>query len=108
MHRLAAGLASALCAALVATPSGVDATVSRSSELAVRKAPADADADDRHEKPLLGTLVQTHTDERVPLDDAAPAAERFSSLLADRVTGEAHAFDPKLLDLLRALAKKHS
>jgi uncharacterized protein YcbK (DUF882 family) len=105
MHRLAAGIASAVCAALVATPSGVDATVSRGSELAVKKAPPAGDA--RDAPPLLATLVQTHTDERVPLDEAAPSAERFSTLLADRVTGEAHGFDPRLLDLLRALAKKH-
>ena len=36
MHRIAAAIASAACAALVATPSGVDATVSRGSELAVK------------------------------------------------------------------------
>lgn len=57
--------------------------------------------------PLLSTLVQTHTDERVPLDDDTPSAERFSTLLADRVTGERITFDPRLLDLLRALARKH-
>lgn len=104
MHRLAAGIASAACAALVATPSGVDATVSRGSALSVKKSAA---AEDRNPPPLLATLVQTHTEERVPLDDVAPSADRFSSLLADRVTGEEHSFDPRLLDLLRALAKKH-
>ncbi len=104
MHRLAAGIASAACAALVATPSGVDATVSRGSALSVKKSAA---AEDGNPSPLLATLVQTHTDERVPLDDVAPSADRFSSLLADRVTGEEHSFDPRLLDLLRALAKKH-
>lgn len=105
MHRLAAGLAAALGAALVATPSGVDATVSRASGLANKKAAANVEA--REAPALLGTLVQTHTDERVPLDDVSPSPERFSRLLADRVTGEAHAFDPKLLDLLRALARRH-
>ncbi len=59
-------------------------------------------------RPLLATLIQTHTDERVPLDEATPSADRFAALLADRVTGERHAFDPRLLDLLRSLAKKHS
>lgn len=104
MHRIAAAIASAACAAVVATPSGVDATVSRGSELAVKKAETTVDRD---QSPLLATLVQTHTDERVPLDEASPAPDRFSTLLADRVTGEAHEFDPRLLDLLRALAKKH-
>lgn len=106
MHRLAAGIASAVCAALVATPSGVDATVARGSGLSVKKAVVAPDA--RDPAPLLATLVQTHTDERVPLDEATPSPERFSTLLADRVTGEAHGFDPRLLDLLRALAKKHA
>jgi len=40
MHRVASAIASAICAALVASPSGVDATVSRSSELAVKKGAA--------------------------------------------------------------------
>jgi len=58
-------------------------------------------------KALLATLVQTHTDERVPLDETTPSQDRFASLLSDRVTGERHLFDPRLLDLLRSLAKKH-
>jgi uncharacterized protein YcbK (DUF882 family) len=57
--------------------------------------------------PLLGTLVQTHTDERVPLDERLPTQDRFAALLADRVTGERHDFDPRLLELLRSLAKRH-
>jgi uncharacterized protein YcbK (DUF882 family) len=108
MHRIAAAIAAAACAAVVATPSGVDATVSRGSALAVKKAEAVPTLDDRDAPPLLATLVQTHTDERVLLDETSPTADRFSTLLADRVTGEAHDFDPKLLDLLRALAKKHA
>ena len=51
--------------------------------------------------------MQTHTDERVPLDERLPSQERFSALLADRVTGAKIDMDPKLLDLLRSLAKKH-
>lgn len=103
MHRALAAALAALLAASVASPSGVDAKVSRGMGLASKKGattPAEA-------PPLLATLVQTHTDERVPLDDASPTAERFSALLADRVTGEKHAFDPRLVDLLRALAKRY-
>lgn len=115
MHRIAAAIASAACAAVVATPSGVDATVSRGSALAVKKEESadrattldNRDNPSRSRSPLLGTLVQTHTDERVLLDETSPSPERFATLLADRVTGEAHEFDPKLLDLVRALAKKH-
>lgn len=106
MHRIVAAIASAACAAVVATPSGVDATVSRGSGLAVKK--AETAGEDRDRPPLLATLVQTHTDERVLLDETSPAQDRFSTLLSDRVTGEAHEFDPRLLDLLRALAKKHA
>jgi len=103
MHRVAAALFSLVAAAVVATPSGVDATVSRGSMLAIKKGPET----DRDPSPLLATLVQTHTDERVTLDDDGPSTERFSALLADRVTGEGHDIDPHLLDLLRQLAKKH-
>jgi uncharacterized protein YcbK (DUF882 family) len=105
-----AAIFAAVAAALVASPSGVDARVERATGLASKKEAAGAAALDRAEagaRPLLGTLVQTHTDERVPLDDATPSDDRFSALLADRVTGERHAFDPRLLELLRSLARKH-
>jgi uncharacterized protein YcbK (DUF882 family) len=109
MQRAAAAVFAAVAAACVASPSGVDAKVAHGSGLASKKAtPAFEVAGPQDEPPpLLATLVQTHTDERIPLDDAAPSQERFSALLADRVTGERHAFDPKLLGLLRALAKRH-
>ena len=105
MHRVAATAAAALGAVLVASSSGVDATVSRSSGLASRKSSAAAVAEPS--SMLLGTLVHTHTDERVPLDDRSPTDERFAALLSDRVTGQKQAFDPRLLDLLRALARRH-
>jgi len=110
MHRATAAIFGAALAALVASPSGVDARVERGSGLASKKEPApaaSATATDSEPPPLLATLVQTHTDERVPLDDVMPSGDRFAALLADRVTGEKHAFDPRLLDLLRSLARKH-
>jgi uncharacterized protein YcbK (DUF882 family) len=109
MFRLAAGLAAALGAALVASPSGVDAKVSHSKGLVTKKAAAPGELSEADQAPaaLLGTLVQTHTDERVPLDDRSPSADRFSLLLADRVTGERRELDPKLLELLRSIARKH-
>ena len=127
MHRAAAALFASVAAACVASPSGLDAKVARGSGLASKKAPVQVEAPppspppaapppsplpaapppQAEPPPLLATLVQTHTDERVPLDEATPSQERFSALLADRVTGERHPFDPKLLDLLRALAKRH-
>ena len=51
--------------------------------------------------------MQTHTNERVPLDDRSPTAERFARLLADRVTGDSCELDPKLLELLRSIARRH-
>jgi uncharacterized protein YcbK (DUF882 family) len=109
MQRATAAIFAAVAAALVASPSGVDARVERGAGLASKKAVAAAtnEADASVTPPLLATLVQTHTDERVPLDDVTPSGDRFSALLADRVTGERHAFDPRLLDLLRALARKY-
>ncbi len=110
MHRATAALFAAALAALVASPSGVDARVERGSGLANKKerAVTTTAATDHEPPPFLATLVQTHTDERVPLDDALPSGDRFAALLADRVTGERHAFDPRLLDLLRSLARKHA
>jgi uncharacterized protein YcbK (DUF882 family) len=54
--------------------------------------------------PLLATLVDTHSAERVPLDHAAPPQAHFDALVRDRVTGSSTPLDPRLLDLLRTLA----
>ena len=112
-----AALLASAPAVLVASPSGVDERVERGSGLASKKAdagalevassPASPPPPVPEALPLLATLVQTHTDERVPLDDALPTQDRFAALLADRVTGERHPFDPRLLELLRALARNH-
>lgn len=98
----------------MASPSSVDATVLHSNGLATKKAARPVVAGDGPETPgtpkppaLLGTLVQTHTDERVPLDEVSPTPERFSRLLADRVTGARTELDPKLLGLLRSIARRH-
>jgi uncharacterized protein YcbK (DUF882 family) len=101
-------LFAAALAALVVSPSAVDARVEHGSGLASKKnlTPPSLTAAPEP-RPLLGTLVQTHSDERVPLDDVTPTNDRFSTLLADRVTGEKHTFDPRLLDLLRNLARKY-
>ncbi|MBX3258741.1 MAG: DUF882 domain-containing protein [Labilithrix sp.] len=107
MHRLAAGLAAALGAALVTSPAAVDATVARSSGFASKKGAIAPETPHEDDPPLLGTLVQTHTDERVPLDERSPTADRFARLLADRVTGERRELDPKLLELIRSIARKH-
>ncbi len=56
---------------------------------------------------VLGTLVHTHTGERLPLDSLTPTDARFDELLADGVTGASHAIDARILALLRRLAALH-
>src|SRR5579883_1112309 len=98
---LATALAT-VAAATVTLPTASDVTRPPpppvSSGLAEKK---DAAEDAR---PLLATLVPPPPDGRVMLDALGPAQPRFDDLLADRVTGTTHALDPKLLELLRALA----
>jgi uncharacterized protein YcbK (DUF882 family) len=57
--------------------------------------------------PLLGTMVQTHTSEAVIVDESSPSNEKFSAMLADRVTGQAIDLDPRLIGLLRHVLAKH-
>jgi uncharacterized protein YcbK (DUF882 family) len=99
-------LLSAICAfasASVSTQAGPDTFPARSMHLDSKKAalPEDEAPD------LLGTFSQTHTDERVAIDDASPTQARFEELLADRVTGQKHVIDGKLLETVRALLRKH-
>lgn len=99
-------VACALCAvasASVTTRAAEDVVPARSMLLSSKKSAARFEADPPD---LLATLVQTHTGERVALDDATPEP-RFDALLADRITGQAHAIDPRLLAMLRALARRH-
>ncbi len=103
------------CVATSSSPGVIDARVAHSSGLANKKAPvtmaeggSTMPSSSGGAAPLLATLVQTHTDECVPLDENSPTQDRFAALLADRTTGERHEFDPRLLGLLRSLAKKHT
>lgn len=96
-------LVAALTALPVASETSADAPVPHTMGLASRKLPAPAPR-----APLLATLVQTHTDERVLLDAAAPSPERFAELLYDRITGSSLPLDPRLLDLLRRLSESHA
>lgn len=92
----------------VGSPLSADADVrwARRAELPWRKAPSVIASPGDPPAPLA-TLVQTHTTERVLLEDLAPSDERFSLLLADIVTGDRVDFDPRLIALLRALARSH-
>ena len=101
-HACCAAVA-ALGVAFVSAPLGFDPAVNHTSARASKKSGAAAGAS----APLLATLAQTHTEERVMLDDQAPSAARFDALLSDRVTGSKHELDAKLLFLLRSIARKH-
>jgi uncharacterized protein YcbK (DUF882 family) len=92
----------ALCAALFADATSQEPRVLHGDGLASKKASDDETLPSP--PPLLATLAQTHTGERVPLDESRPDEARFDALLADRVTGSTLALDPRLLDLLRTMA----
>lgn len=101
---LAVVLASATTATVAAPPAPAEPRVVHGAGLAERKGePLDASDD----PPLLATLDQVHTGERMVLDDRTPTQALFDALLSDRSTGEQHALDAQLLGLLRALAAQH-
>jgi uncharacterized protein YcbK (DUF882 family) len=97
-------LACSSLATFAAQPAFPEARVPHGAGLAAKKGAA---ADEDAAMPLLATLDQVHTGERVALDPLGPSLERFEALLSDRVTGSKHAVDGRLLTLLRALAAKH-
>ena len=106
---LAAKIASMLLAAvsastLAAEPAFPEARVLHGSRLATKKGLAE---DELGCPPILATLEQVHTGERVVLDPFSPTQPRFDELVADRVTGDKHTLDDHLLLLLRALAAGH-
>jgi hypothetical protein len=53
----------------------------------------------------LGAIVSLRENEILVLSDAEPSPEQFSRLLRDRVTGDVANMAPRLLDLLREVAK---
>jgi uncharacterized protein YcbK (DUF882 family) len=97
-------LASVSATTLAAQPALTEARVPHGSGLADKKGRAEDSADD---PPVLATLYQVHTDERLVLDATSPSQSRFDALMADRSTGATHALDPGLLVLLRTLAAGH-
>jgi uncharacterized protein YcbK (DUF882 family) len=99
---IAAATSASLAVASVSTPLQFEPRVSHPSGLARKKAAAPAEP-----PPLLGTLVDIHSGAHLPLDAESPNGARFDALLADRVTGAAEALDPRLLELIRSLARDH-
>jgi hypothetical protein len=55
----------------------------------------------------LATIIHSHTLEALPITETEPTVERFSALLADRGFEQSTAMDPRLVELLRTLARKH-
>jgi uncharacterized protein YcbK (DUF882 family) len=101
---LAIVLASASTATIAARPATDDVRVAHGGGLAERKGqPLDVSDD----PPLLATLDQVHTGERMVLDARTPTQALFEALLSDRSTGEHHPLDAQLLGLLRTLAAEH-
>jgi uncharacterized protein YcbK (DUF882 family) len=94
-------------AASVTTPSvrTEAAIVHGAPSLADKKGGA-RDADD--DAPVLATLAQVHTGERMVLDErSSPTQAEFEAMLSDRATGEQHPLDAQLLGLLRSLGARH-
>lgn len=54
----------------------------------------------------LARLVNIHTGDTELLGPGTPTEARMAALVADRITGESHTIAPRLLDVLRALAKR--
>jgi uncharacterized protein YcbK (DUF882 family) len=99
------GLLAGAVTSAVTTRLGAEGPVLRSSHHAAKKElPGVVSADP---VPLLATLAQTHTGERIPLDAHEPSQAHFSNLLADRVTGSHTELAPELLGLLRIIASHH-
>jgi uncharacterized protein YcbK (DUF882 family) len=107
---LVTALSASLSASSVATPVPLERRAEHTSGLSSKKAAPGAATPDpaaADPGPVLATLADTHTTERVPLDEQRPDGPRFDRLLADRVTGALVALDPRLLELLRTLARAH-
>jgi uncharacterized protein YcbK (DUF882 family) len=106
---LAMLLTSVSTTTLTAQPALPEARVQHGACLGSKKdhEPDGSDTSPPLPSPLLSTLFQVHTGERVVLSADSPTQSRFESLLADRSTGASHALDPQLLGLLRALAAAH-
>jgi uncharacterized protein YcbK (DUF882 family) len=98
---LVAAACANLAAASVCSSVHMERRAEHTGRLASKKARALPEA-----LPFLGTLVDIHTGEHVPLDSENPSAQEIDRLLADRVTGAREHLDPRLLELLRDLARR--
>jgi uncharacterized protein YcbK (DUF882 family) len=103
--RLVALILTCASTATLTGPAGLsEARVSHSAGLATRKGPAQESTNDL---PVLATLEEVHGGTRMVLDAESPSPQRFAALLSDRLTGERHPIDERLLALIRSLAELH-
>lgn len=92
----------------VARPTAADPPPLRSLGMALRKDVREDDGRELTHDPsveTLATLYNLHSGEVLALSRTEPSIDRFSALLADRVTGSVEPLDPRLLELLRDIAK---
>ena len=112
IHRAAAVLAAALASLPITSPLGADPALPRHDRpggisLVRRKDTAPPSTSEAEVLPTLGTLLNLHTGEAVPLSDVEPDAARFSDLLADKALRGHVDMAPALVALIRALARAH-
>jgi uncharacterized protein YcbK (DUF882 family) len=106
-------LASVVVALTVTHPTAADPPTERGFRLASRKGPrvaapaSEEDAAENSEVETLATLYNIHTGEAMPLSSSEPQQSRFSEALADRITASRIDLDPRLLDLLREVARRN-
>lgn len=55
----------------------------------------------------FSTLAWVHDGTTLAISDDTPTPARFQRLVADRISGESHEMDPRLLDLLRTVAARY-
>lgn len=99
------------CAAALSCPLPALAPVALAAPAQVREPSALAEKKDTGAappaRPFYATLTWVHDGTTLAIDDAAPDQARFERLVADRISGERLAMDPRLLELLRTVAKAY-
>jgi uncharacterized protein YcbK (DUF882 family) len=104
-------LASIIVALTVTHPTEADPPTERGFRLASRKGPRLASPLDDDTLggavETLATLYNIHTGEAMPLSSSEPEMSRFSGALADRITASSTDLDPRLLGLLRQIARRN-
>jgi uncharacterized protein YcbK (DUF882 family) len=61
---------------------------------------------EKSKEPQIGVIFNAHTLESLPLTETEPSVEAFSALLEDRGMQVRARMDPRLLELMRTIARK--